>query len=52
LIGSSFDDKLYEANAVLGQQLLLKEYNSLNNTNTNYRSFKTNDHSTTISERF
>src|SRR5258706_133887 len=40
LIGSSFDDKLYEANAVLGQQLLLKEYNSLNNTTPTTRSFK------------
>lgn len=40
LVGGSFDDKLYEANAVMGQQLLLKEYNSLNNTTPSTRSFK------------
>jgi TonB-linked SusC/RagA family outer membrane protein len=35
LVGSSFDDKLYETNAVLGTSLLIKDFNSLNNTTAN-----------------
>ncbi len=39
LIGSSFDDKNYETNAVQGTTLLIKDFNSLNNTTAN-RAFK------------
>ena len=39
LLGSSFDDKNYETTAVLGQGLLIKEFNSLNNTSIN-KNFK------------
>lgn len=39
LIGSSFDDKNYETNAVLGTSLLIKDFNSLNNTTAN-KNFK------------
>lgn len=39
LIGSSFDDKNYETNAVLGTTLLIKDFNSLNNTTAN-KNFK------------
>jgi TonB-linked SusC/RagA family outer membrane protein len=40
MVGSTFDDKNYEANAELGTTLLLKEFNSLNNTTPNTRNFK------------
>jgi TonB-linked SusC/RagA family outer membrane protein len=39
LVGSSFDDKVYETNAVQGTNLLIKEFNSLNNLTAN-RAFK------------
>lgn len=39
LLGSSFDDKNYETTAVFGQGLLIKEFNSLNNTSAN-KNFK------------
>jgi hypothetical protein len=40
LVGSSFDDKNYEANAELGTHLLIPEFNSLNNTTPSTRTFK------------
>jgi TonB-linked SusC/RagA family outer membrane protein len=32
LLGGSFDDKNYETNAIMGTTLLIKDFNSLNNT--------------------
>lgn len=41
MLGSSFDDKNYETNSIYGERLLLKEFNSINNTTLNTRNAKT-----------
>lgn len=41
LLGTSFDDKNYETNTLYGTGLLLKEFNSMNNTTLTTRNYKT-----------